>query len=229
MNEIGWPQGGMFSILLSMWGYSFHEKDGRIVAQRLERRVGPALMFHICELWDHSTEWFCPQIFIIREIQVALLSPNRGTPSISNRVLGMHHRLDWCKLGGRDWNTLCVVHCSADHGLTVQDFTSIGIGGDRIHNFQTTLRKNPRLSSMQKIKVICSSSNTVLHHNQIPAPNTLGISFRRSCQRAPSHYERPSYPFSDEAGAPWPQSLHSLMSTAIYQFPSFSQYPNASS
>ena len=51
MNQIGWPQGGMFSTLLSTVGYDFHEENGFMVSKAREYKVADALTLLIFELY----------------------------------------------------------------------------------------------------------------------------------------------------------------------------------
>ena len=55
MDQIGWPQGGTFSTLLSTVGYGFHEENGLMVPQAKEYKVADALILLIFELYVHST------------------------------------------------------------------------------------------------------------------------------------------------------------------------------
>ena len=49
INEVGWPQNGVFSALLSGLDYSFHEKWGRFVTRKEYWRVAPVLALLIFE------------------------------------------------------------------------------------------------------------------------------------------------------------------------------------
>ena len=51
MNRIGWPQGGMFSTLLSTVGYDFHEENGLMVPKADLGCVEEALIGLILELY----------------------------------------------------------------------------------------------------------------------------------------------------------------------------------
>ena len=55
MNQIGWPQGGTFSTLLSTVGYDFHEENGLMVPKAEEYKVKDALVVLILELYVTST------------------------------------------------------------------------------------------------------------------------------------------------------------------------------
>ena len=55
MNEIGWPQGGTFSTLLSTVGYNFHEENRYKKAKWHENKVADALILLILELYVPST------------------------------------------------------------------------------------------------------------------------------------------------------------------------------
>ena len=55
MNQIGWPQGGTFSTLLSTVGYDFHEENGLMVPKAEEYKVKDALVVLILELYVSST------------------------------------------------------------------------------------------------------------------------------------------------------------------------------
>ena len=47
---IGWPQDGMFTILLSSLGHNFNEKKGRMVALKGSQEIGVALNLLIFNL-----------------------------------------------------------------------------------------------------------------------------------------------------------------------------------
>ena len=55
MNQIGWPQGGVFSTLLSTVGYGFREENGLMVSQAKANKVEDALTLLIFELYVPST------------------------------------------------------------------------------------------------------------------------------------------------------------------------------
>ena len=55
MNQIGWPQGGTFSTLLSTVGYDFREENGLVVPQAKGYKVKDALILLIFELYVPST------------------------------------------------------------------------------------------------------------------------------------------------------------------------------
>ena len=55
MEQIGWPQGGTFSTLLSTVGYDFHEENGLMVPQAKAYKVKDALILLIFELYVPST------------------------------------------------------------------------------------------------------------------------------------------------------------------------------
>ena len=55
MNWIGWPQGGMFSTLLSTVGYEFHKENGLMVPKAEKNKVKDALVLLILELYVPST------------------------------------------------------------------------------------------------------------------------------------------------------------------------------
>ena len=55
MNQIGWPQGGTFSTLLSTLGYDFHEENGLMVPKADLGCVEEALIGLILELYVPDT------------------------------------------------------------------------------------------------------------------------------------------------------------------------------
>ena len=118
MNEIGWPQDGAFTTLLSTVGYYFDEKDGRMVIRRagLWSDPGSGLSVLIFELWVASAAWLYLLTSLNSTTQTALqFTDNATTSSTSNRDLGRYHRLHWAwslvyEWRG-DWNAQCMHPC----------------------------------------------------------------------------------------------------------------------